>query len=92
MKLKILVYNNWNAAIFDTTKMFFSQNQLYMKNFMTNALKIAVFLLIFGIAGTSCVKSQYQTAAGKKKNKRYNTVQYHKQPGTVNNKRNSTKF
>lgn len=51
-----------------------------------------ILVLLLSFSMLSCVKSQYQTAEGKKKHKKYNAIQYPKQPGTIKNKRNSTKF
>ena len=63
-----------------------------MKNFQSKQIGFGIFILMMGFLFFSCVKSQYQTADGKRKYKKYNSVQYPKQPGTTKNKRNSTKF
>ncbi len=47
-------------------------------------------ICILMLAG-SCAKSQYQTRAGKKKQKHYDKVQYPKAPGRVNNARNTSR-
>ncbi len=63
-----------------------------MKKILAKHIGFGIFILMTGFLFFSCVKSQYQTAEGKRKYKKYNSVQYPKQPGTTKNKRNSTKF
>ena len=63
-----------------------------MKRFPVKKSSFGILVLLISFLLLSCVKPQYQTAEGKKKYKKYNSVQYPKQPGTIKNKRNSTKF